>query len=356
MPICKKKKKLSKKESTRLPKRQQHTRFHHRGDSPLQPTPVADAHYDLITGTINQRTGNKTSSNQTYTSALNTIQKFLTSLRKLPPTTTCEVSSITEEEFTLFLAELKRKKIRSATTYRSALLWEQRRCNANTFADSKVMIKLAKGTLQGSQKSHKGVITRDMLHQLTQWLHNNPTFASKPCYKCRKQFPHLTASHKEYNRSAAKWISFQFLAHVRPGELQPLRKRDLILTRELVGRATFELPSLFYDSRKNEPEGGFYRITKEAQQLFNTLAVGRELDDYIFPSCVDTHIGDIIRRAATQLAWHPDVVWVAHSLRHGALTEASSAIASTVDAFVAQVTSSTLRGTYTKTMKMRTKS
>ena len=120
------------------------------------------------------------------------------------------------------------------------------------------------------------------------------------------------------------------------------------------GNKAFELPSLFFESRKNELEGGFLRISKQAQLLFQEVSK-LSTNDFILPKCVDTHIGAAINKAASLLHWHPDVIWVAHALRHSAFSTLEQGITEAVDNYVTQVASSTFRNTYAKSMSHRTK-
>lgn len=94
-------------------------------------------------------------------------------------------------------------------------------------------------------------------------------------------------------------------------------------------------------------------LTKIGSQLFDSLvAQGAGTKPFLTRRCIDSHIGAAIRVAAGSLQWHPDVVWVAHSLRHGVFSHLHIAVQSAVDEFVAGVTETTFRG-YTQPMAQR---
>ena len=98
-----------------------------------------DALNSLITGSV------KPSSSKTYQSALHTMSKFLHTHRKLSLLAPFPAAAtMTREEFTLFLYFLQKQGSASATTYRSALVYDQRRSGVDMFAIEGTYIKAAK--------------------------------------------------------------------------------------------------------------------------------------------------------------------------------------------------------------------
>lgn len=293
-------------------------------------------------------------STKTYRSAINTIRKFLGSLRNMGGHGP-EVSSITPDEFTQFLSSCAVQKSASAKLYRSALLFEQHRCGVVPFCQERRFILAAKGACRGHVKSKKGIISPDQLEELCGLVRGAHGSFTDNCKKCN----FLAAA--SFNLLLSQAIYFQFWGQLRPGELESVHVNDLIFTTErqrsrpssersrpAVLPASFTVSSLFFVHRKNEEDTGFYRIPDAAVGAFQALAAGKSPDSFIVPKCMDTHIGVALRKAAIELQWNPNVVWVAHALRHSAFSDLEAGVLGAVDGFVAQVCTSTLRGTYTK--------
>jgi integrase len=250
----------------------------------------------------------------------------------------------------LLLAEAKfaEQKVRSTATYRSALLWYQRRAGVEAFASERSFILAAKGAKSQSQKAHKGVITPQQCMELTKLVLESPDYFVSTCKHCPQN---ITAV--DFNKQLVDDLLMQWLAKLRPGELEKLRVRDLIATYETLRTGqSVVVNSLLFADRKNS-EGGPLIISDEAKDHFLKMSIHKEKDSFLVPKCADTHIGQCLAVASVLLQWHPDVIWVAHSIRHSAFTDLEKGVTEAVDAFTSSVVSATLRGTYTTPLARR---
>lgn len=324
------------------PKLQPHPVF-----DPNLPVPVTadEALNILVTDSV------KNSSQKTYASALNTISKFLKVQRSCDDDQ--EPATTTREEFSLFLCSLKEQNVASANTFRSALVWEQRRCKREIFAIEKTFVKAATGASSGVVSSCKGVITPAMLEDLGGKTLEAVSHFVPTCNLCLMFDPRLSQPWF-FNMILLKWISFQYWGRLRPGEIELLHINDLFASmHENTQGEMVEVNFLnFRVPRKNDDKP--FRLDVLALNLFRSLAGPRSGEEgYLAPRCADKHIG---AHGSELLHWHTGLVWVAHSLRHGVFTTLTNAVQAAVNEFVTGVTNSTLNGTYIVPMAQRVRS
>lgn len=284
----------------------------------------------------------KQSSHKTYGSAVSTMRKFLQKIRddeRLP-----EVATMTEEEFVRFLHHLLEAGSASANVYRSALVFEQRKAGKATFAADAKFLKATKGAATNAKKVHKAVLSLAQLAELQELLEHAVSFFVPPCKHCEPLTP------EEFNKKLYFWALLQFSGNMRIGELEKLRIKHKVTTTEyLEGTAdhepiAFQVNKLVFDSRKNEAEGGLFRINETASTIFDFLAsmhTTAEGNTFLVPRCAGTHIGRCLEEAALALQWPDDVVWCTHSLRHSAMTAFRQKIYDTTMEYVCQVTART---------------
>jgi len=337
------KSKATRKQRSSVAKRktQPHTRFNVR--LVTAATPTATQVEELIRDSVAESTS------KTYTSAENTLIKFLAALRQ-QPASGITLTSMTKEEFTSFLHSCRDQGISSTQTYRSALCKAQYAAGIPAWASEKQMIALAKGARGRHIPADKGVLTPDQISQLMQLIIDAEAYFVPHCKTC---WQILRTSPALFNVCLADAIKFQWLARLRPGELEQLRKCDLLQTYETLHEASATAPATsvvvnqlnFTTPRKNGV--GRYIISDDAALQFRVLSFYSPLETYLVPKCIDTHIGHAVGKGAQTLGLNPDLVWVAHGVRHSCFTNLTSNLTSAVDLFVAGVTSSVLRGTYT---------
>jgi len=285
---------------------------------------------------------------KTYRAALNTLTKFLSAVRNLP-STEIEVTSITQDEFTQFLASLQQQGITSTQTYRAALLKAQQAANITPWAGEKIANTLAKGARGKHIPSDKGVITPQQVCELITLIVGSKDFFVKPCKNCWNSI-HTTPTI--FNAFLADALKFQWLARLRPGELELLQKTGLVQTYETLNANCTTLPPTslvvsqlnFTVTRKNGV--GRFVISDVAAEHFRKLASYAPETPYLTPRCIDCHIGQTIRKAAEQLNWNPDLVWCAHGIRHSVFTALEQSLRESLDNFVSGICSAVLRGTY----------
>jgi hypothetical protein len=241
---------------------------------------------------------------------------------------------MTEAEFEAFLVDTSKSGSTSGTSYRSALLWAQRVANVPTFASLKKFQLACRSIKSKRPVSEKGTITLAQLEELCRMMDSWKETSEIKCKTCKCN-----------SQTLRLWIRFQFHATLRPGELELLQRDSLISTTEVAEnddqREAHYL--LFGVPRKNARQGGKYRIDAHARALFVELRDTSDYGKYLVPKCADRHIGQLMQVASVRLQWNPQLVWVAHSIRHSAFTELKSKVQVAVNEFVAQVTNSTFQ-------------
>ena len=298
------------------------------------------------------------SSRSTYTAALNTLARFLQAtraLQKIPNPITCK-----EQEFEAFLGEIAKQGLSTGDTFRCALLHEQRRMGVPCFAGQKCFVLACKGIKRQHQPAVKGIITIQQLSDLiarietqNESTRNMTVKTFVPQCKTCTAVGNTKRAVAAFNTQLARAIELQFFAQLRPGELEKLKARDLILTTEGTGKERQEVFFLYFASRKNAQDPGKLVIPNPGVQVFKRLAQSKAPDDFILPRCIDRHIGEAMRQGQADLGWHPDMVWVAHCLRHSVFSTLATTVQAAVDSFVAGVSADTFRGTYTIPMHTR---
>ena len=197
-----------------------------------------------------------------------------------------------------------------------------------------------------------------MLEAFQNLVLNYPNFFVPVCKLCtlffKDKFNTEDASFcAVFNRAIVNWTDFQYSARLRPGEAELLQIKDKHSSMHQLGDNMVECDFLFFRVPRKNDLGGPFRLDLAASEVFETLAADRPKDAFLVPRCADRHIGEAIRKASGVLEWHPDVVWVAHCLRHSIFTSLTEAVASAVNEFVTGVTQQTLTGTYTVPMSQR---
>jgi len=333
-------KKAARKATLLPPKTQPHTRFNAKRITPL--VSVSDQAQTLIDNSVAKSTLS------TYKSAQRTILKFLAATRNLP-LEDLDLISITPDEFMHFLASLKDQGISSTHTYRAALAHAQKSAQIPTWAKDQQTVALATGARGHHTAADKGVLTPDQVCELLHLVLNSPHPFTAPCKNC---WPALHQNPALFNVVLADAIKLQWLARLRPGELSLLRRTDLVATLETINaRSTLEPPisvvvnQLNFTARRKNGVGR-YVISDDAALQFRKLAFYLPEQEFLLPPCTPTHIGQALRLAAEQLKWNPDLVWVAHGLRHSVFTSLEDNLKKVVDQWIAGVSSGVLRGTY----------
>lgn len=292
----------------------------------------------------------KASSQATYTAAANTICTSLAKQRKVS-TDQVHLHTITPDEYTLFMEECQNRKLSSTGTYRSAILKAQLAHNQSPWASSKQAIEEAKGAASMHQSLQRGVITPAQCNQLCTLIINSRKHFVPPCNLCWEQHRKHPA---RFNEKLVSNIKLQWLAKLRPGELEKIKKHSLVTTFEALRSAdrnalhqSIEVHQLIF-SRKN---GEQLIISTDAAEHFHSLSAHLKSDDFVTARCADKHIGAALAAGATALGWSQSVTWVAHCLRHSVFTNLEAGVTKAVDNFVATVVSDTLRGTYVHNLK-----
>jgi integrase len=319
-------------------KKQQHVRF---SIQKISTAPDEEIRKDLVKSSVSA------GSNKTYGSALKTLSSFLKEIRGSAQ----PLESMRQDEFIRFLQSCKDQNMSHAETYRSALIKHQLAKGIPTWAQSPEILALTKAVGHNHISTPKGVITPAQCKDLCKLICSSKSYFVDPCSTC------WNATPKVFNRDLSLRLKLQWMALLRPGELEKLKKKDLIRSLHHSSRSlrrdslqepgeSMVVPQLIFTSKKNIKDSGAYMISEPAAEIFEMLTKDLQPDDYIVPRCADKHIGEAVRKAASDLQWSDAVVWCAHALRKSVLTDLADAILKPTEAFCSGIASNTLHGFY----------
>lgn len=319
-------------------KKQQHVRF---SIQKITTASEEEIRKDLVKSSVSA------GSNKTYGYALKTLSSFLKEIRGNDE----PLESMRPDEFIRFLQSCKDQDMSGAETYRSALIKHQLAKGVPQWARSPEILTLTKGVGHNHVSTPKGVITPDQCKDLCKLICSSKSYFVDPCSTCWKATP------KIFNQDLSLRLKLQWMALLRPGELEKLKKKDLVKTLHHSSRSlrrdsrqapgeSIVVPQLIFTTKKNIKDNGAYMISVPAAEVFEMLTKDLQPDDYIVPRCADKHIGEAIQKAAVALHWSDAVVWCAHALRKSVLTDLADAILKPTEAFCSGIASNTLHGFY----------
>lgn len=254
---------------------------------------------DLVLGSVADSTQPQ------YESRLNTIARFLQTWRGEE---TCEVSTITQPEFMVFLKSWKEQGMGDPEGMRDALLQLQRALGLETWAASKTVIKAVKGAT-GMKGPDKLVLDSAMIDQYEDFMINAKVELLGGCRKCAL---HLDT---EYGRDLLVWAN-RMMQEIGIRLLNLLDMKTYHLDRKKM--------QLFVPRLKQAGGGpGHLPCPSEGAMVFDEVVklVAGRYKDYLFPRCIQKHLNASLKGAGAAFQWEPGLVHTGYCLRHTGMSE-----------------------------------
>lgn len=265
-----------------------------------------------------------------YDSKLKVLRAFLLLQRGVEE---ADLTTMTEDEFVLFLADWKRQRMGPAEAFRSALVQLQRAVGVHAFCEKKSVIKLTKGA-SNRRRHDKGVLTGQQILRIVDDLEWG-RLGSYACSKCT----HPKTFWEEALRVEA--IQCALIVHsqctVRPHIFAELRKSSVFWRDGCF---------LIDPDEKVEGKHPVKLLSEEAGRRVGRL---QQLAprDFLFPACVMLHVNVALQRATQQHGWCDGLVVSPMMLRHTAHEE----VARKIEAEVTALCVAALGGSSAQTQK-----